>query len=137
MSKNSDSCCFAITQISNEFGCQHGELVTRRAGPDIACQSAACQEKCITVHDHMKKTGLNAFDYEDDLTQVPHGVWVKIQFGGLLGLQAVVNAESVSTLENIYDLIQGAEQKYKHLDQLPYDELVTAMQNYKARRRKK
>lgn len=137
MSLHSDGCCFAITQISNEFDCQYGELVTRRAGPDIACQSAMCRQKCLTVYEHMKNTGLDAFDYEDDLTQVPHGVWVKIQFGGLLGLQAEIGLEQANTIKNIADLIQSAEQSFKQLELIPYDNLVTAMQSYKARRRKK
>ena len=134
---NSDACCFAITQISNEFGCENGELVTRRAGPDIACQSDMCREKCLIVHEHLKRVGLDAFEYEDDLTQVPHGVWVKIQFGGLLGLQAETSDNSSNTIENISHLISSAEQQFSHLDQLPYEKVVSSMQKFKTRRRKK
>ena len=137
MSKHSDTCCFAITQISNEFGCQHGELVTRRAGPDIACQSVECREKCLEVYEHMKKAGLDAFEYEDDLTQVPHGIWVKIQFGGLLGLQAEIAGEASHSVEDISYLINSLEQRYNHFEQLPYEKIVSSMQSYKTRTRRK
>ena len=134
---NTDACCFAITQISNEFGCEHGKLVTRRAGPDIACASEECRQKCHIVHERLKVVGLDAFDYEDDLTQVPHGVWTKIQFGGLLGLQAEIAEEAVHSVDNIFDLIDRLEQHYGHLEQLPYELAVSSMQGYKTRTRRR
>lgn len=81
-----DACIFALTQVSNEFDCEYGDLVTRRAGPDIACRSQTHQQQCSCVYEKLKQVGLSEFDYEDDLAQVPHGIWAKIQFGGLLGM---------------------------------------------------
>lgn len=132
------SCVFAVTQVSNEFACEYGELVTRRAGPDIECHSEVMCKKCHLVHDEFKQVGLDAFDYEDDLTQVPYGVWMKIQFGGLLGLQArISNAADTKSINNIGQLINGAESYYKTLDEIPYSDLVPSMKSYRNRSKRR
>tara|TARA_R110002096_G_scaffold322921_2_gene517002 strand:+ start:611 stop:1018 length:408 start_codon:yes stop_codon:yes gene_type:complete len=132
-----DACVFALTQIANEFSCEHGELVTRRAGPDIACQSARRQKQCSCAYEHLKQAGLNAFEYEDDLMQVPHGVWVKIQFGGLLGLQKALLGKNENNVENITSVIQALHTEYSEIESFPYMNIVPDMEQYRVRRRRK
>lgn len=133
----SDACVFAITQIANEFGCVHGELVTRRAGPDIACHSESLCGECRYVHEQLKVVGLAEFEFEDDLTQVPHGVWMKIQYGGLQGLQKMTGlADELAPVKNISAVIEAASQQYQALANVPYQELVPAMRKHKSKRRK-
>lgn len=132
-----DHCVFALPQIAEDFACQHGELVTRRAGPDIACHSETMCQLCSEVYDQLKVAGLAAFEYEDDLTQVPHSIWAKIQYGGLLGLQNLLGLPSQpSKVENIADVIEQAMQQYQHLEQLPYQDIVPAMQEFRIKRRR-
>ena len=138
-----DACVFALTQISNDFGCEYGNLVTRRAGPDIACQSETMQQQCLCVYEQLKCVGLDAFELEDDLMQVPHGVWVKIQFGGLLGLQKQLDpsqqrqGDANNKIDNIASLIKVTQMQYENLEKFPYQTVVSTMQEYKTRRRRK
>ncbi len=132
-----DACVFALTQIANEFSCQYGELVTRRAGADIACQSEKHQQQCTCTYERLKQIGLDAFDYEDDLTQVPHGVWVKIQFGGLLGLQRVLQDKSDNKVEDITTVIQMLHDQHNQIESFPYKNIVPDMQGYSSRKRRK
>ena len=132
-----DACAFAITQIANDFSCEHGELVTRRAGPDIACKEESMCGECRFVHEQLKVVGLADFDYEDDLTQVPHGVWMKIQYGGLQGLQKHVGlVDDLAPVANIAAVIAAANHQFEGLAKIPYQALVPAMHAYKTKRRK-
>ena len=133
---NDNPCVFALTQITNEFACENGELVTRRAGPDIACTSESMSQQCAKVYRRLKELGLDAFDYEDDLTQVPHGIWAKIQFGGLLGLQQALKGTQ-SNIDNISALVKLAEKEYGQLESLSVSDLIPAMKKYNARKRKR
>jgi len=134
---NDNPCVFALTQVSNEFGCEHGELVTRRAGPDIACSIYSSSQLCANLYNHLKSMGLEAFDYEDDLTQVPHGIWSKIQFGGLLGLQQSLTDKDQSNIENIAALVKLAEQEFTQIENIPASDIVPAMKKYSSRKRKR
>ena len=132
-----DHCVFALPQITEDFACQHGELVTRRAGPDVACHSETMCQLCSEVYEQFKVVGLAAFEYEDDLTQVPHSIWSKIQYGGLLGLQNLLGLPSPpAKVENIAAVIEQALQQYQQLEQLPYQDIVPAMQEYRIKRRR-
>lgn len=134
---NSDACVFALPQIAEDFGCQHGELVTRRTGPDIACDSEQMCNLCREVYEQFKIAGLAAFEYEDDLTQVPHSIWTKIQYGGLLGLQHKLDMSSESArVENIAAVIELALTQYQDPEKIPCQEFVPAMQAYKIKRRR-
>lgn len=131
------TCIFALTQIAQEFGCEYGELVTRRTGPDIACKSEQMHRQCDCIYQQLKRVGLEDFGYEDDLTQVPHGVWAKIQFGGLLGLQAELGLTNDESVNNIAEMTTLAVKQFGGVDQLPYPKIVPAMQAYKLKRRKR
>lgn len=134
---SSDACAFAVTQISNQFACEYGKLVTRRAGPDISCQSDQMCARCNRVHEHFKRVGLSAFDFADDLNEVPHGTWLKIQFGGLLGMQAELGLQGdAENIRNIAAVIEQAEHAFSSIDAFPYENLVPAMQSYKTKRRR-
>ena len=61
--------------------------MTRRGGPDVVCASDEAHQQCENLFQRMKQVALPAFGVEDDLLSMPHSVLVKIQFGGLLGLQ--------------------------------------------------
>jgi len=131
-----DACVFALTQISNNFSCEYGDLVTRRAGPDIACRSQQHQQNCSCVYEQLKQVGLAEFGYEDDLTQVPHGVWSKIQFGGLLGLHGLVPQQDPEEIKNITVTVESVIALYGALEQIPYNETINSMQKFRTRRRK-
>ena len=131
-------CVFALPQIAEDFSCQYGELVTRRAGPDIACSSDRMCQLCSNLYEQFKIAGLAAFEYEDDLTQVPHSVWVKIQYGGLLGLQNTLDLQAGQTaVANIATLVEQAVQNYECLERLPYQDIVPVMREFRMRRRRK
>lgn len=127
-------CAFSNTLVTNQFGCEKGKQVARRGGPDIACTSEAAHLRCEKLFQQMKAAALPAFGVEDDLLSMPHSVLVKIQFGGLLGLQRLLESGSAE-VENVHDLIEQATGRYGNLDAIPCPALVEDMTSYKLRRR--
>jgi hypothetical protein len=128
-------CAFSNTLITNQFGCDKAEPVTRRGGPDIACTSDAGHRRCEKLFQQMKAAALPAFGVEDDLLSMPHSVLVKIQFGGLLGLQRLVDGAGAADVKDIHALIDRATGKYRDPGAIPCPELVPDMTTYKLRRR--
>ena len=117
-------------------------MVTRRAGPDVACSSDNASEQCKKLYDTFKQAGLPAFNATDDLLETPHSVFTKIQFGGLLGLANCVNEDSginsrIEKVENIFMLVENAIQKYGKIDKIPSQEFINNMLEYKIKRKKK
>ncbi|MCR4347482.1 MAG: hypothetical protein NUV55_09830 [Sulfuricaulis sp.] len=130
-------CAFSNTLITKQFGCEKGEQVTRRGGPDIACASEEAHLRCEKLYQQMKAAALPAFGVEDDLLSMPHSVLVKIQLGGLLGLQRLLSSGAADSAEvrNIHALVDQAIGQYGNLDAIPCPALVEDMTSYKLKRR--
>ncbi len=127
-------CSFSITLITEDFNCEKAQLVTRRAGPDIACSSEQGSQNCKQIYTELKNVGLPAFDAEDDLLKTPASVFSKIQFAGLLGLQKEINRDKSigKKVDNIYQLVDQTLQTPQD-----YNSLVNEMTAYKIKRQKR
>jgi hypothetical protein len=70
------------------------------------------------------------------LTQVhpplPHAQELKVQCGGLLGLQLAVDDKK--EVDNIAGLVASACHKFGRLDEFPYSRIVQSVVKYQARR---
>jgi len=132
-------CAFSNTLVTNQFGCGKGVQVTRRGGPDVACTSDEAHRRCEGLFQRMKEAALPAFGVEDDLLSMPHSVLVKIQFGGLLGLQRMLTEDSAASaavaVDDIDALVDRAVAKYGSLESIPCPAFVRDMTSYKLKRR--
>jgi len=102
-------CPFAATLLRKDFGCDRAIEVVRRGGPEIGCTDALACQRCERLFDALKAVALPALGHEDDLATTPHSVFVKIQFGGLLGLQRLLGREAPE-IENVRILVEESEQ---------------------------
>lgn len=128
-------CAFNATLMGDRFGCAHARHVVRRGGPDVACVDSAGHERCRRLFEILKASALPAFGVEDDLLSMPHSTLVKIQFGGLLGIQRLLGS-SGETVMDINSLVEHAGRNFGDLETLPCQEFVTDITSYKTRRRK-
>lgn len=128
-------CPYQNLIISEEFACHLGQAVTARNTPQIHCRSEPALDLCRRIYDHFKAVGLPALGMEDDLATTPHSVYVKIQGGGLRGLQERLDTGPPSGTPDIHGLIQAATGGGEQTDQLPYAELIPSMLAQQSRRR--
>ena len=135
---NDYKCHFVATLIKEDFACEKAQMVTRRAGPDIACACEGASGQCRSLLSVFKVVGLPAFNAKDDLLKTPHSVYSKIQFGGLLALAADIKKLSkIERIENIYQLIEQALKHYEVIDNFPVQEYTKNMVDFKIKRNKR
>jgi len=132
-----DKCAFSITLISEHYSCANAINVVRRGGSEISCDKLDASKKCEIVYNYLKEIAVSAFDVDDNLLNMPHGVKVKIQHGGLLGLSVLVNGESRNTISDISTLISDSETKFESLEKIPYESTINYITEYKVRKRRK
>lgn len=132
-----DRCAFNDTLMHGGFGCRHAQSVTRRAGPDFACMDADAGMRCAAVFDAFKAAGLPALGYQDDLLSMPHSVILKLKFGGLLGLQRLLQGAAEETVPDIAALLDAACTRYGGPADMPCALLVDDMRSQGSRRRQR
>ncbi|BAU46843.1 hypothetical protein SVA_0261 [Sulfurifustis variabilis] len=129
-------CAFAAPLVAATFGCARAEAVTRRGGPDVACRAAESGRRCAELFERLKAASLPAFGVEDDPERMPHSVLVKIQHGGLLGLQRLVDGTPADTVSDVDALVGRAVARYTGLEAVPCADLVADITGYRLRRRR-
>ena len=69
---------------------------------------------------------------------LPHTKEIKVQTGGLLGLQGLIYPHRVAdtNIENAIGLINAAIEKYASLEKLPYDIIVQAIVKFEGRKKR-
>jgi hypothetical protein len=131
-------CPFQTAIIAQDFACSLGESVTARNTPEIHCRSVQALGVCSRLYEHLKKVGLPAFGMDDDLARTPHNIYQRIQYGGLLGLQAQSGVASPGEvrIEDLHRLVSLATAGGTRIDALDYASLVPHMQEQQGRRRR-
>jgi hypothetical protein len=133
-------CPFSATLARSDFACARATQVIRRGGAEYACQSDTAHSRCRQLFEHCKQAALPEFGVEDDLTRMPQSVLVKIQFGGLLGLQRIIGGQPTdrNRIEDIDSLVAAAIDHCSALESIPYDQLVDDITAWKlpSRRRR-
>jgi hypothetical protein len=135
-----DSICpFSATLVSEDFGCRNAAGIVRRGGAEIACTSDAAHARCRALFRNLKEAALPAFGVADDPLQMPHSVLVKIQYGGLLGVQRTLNPalEGAMAVADIDRLVTSAAEHFPSLQDIPYAELSNDITGYRLPRRRR
>lgn len=160
-------CPYSSTLVSTQFSCMLATQVVRRGGPEMACASSTAHTHCSTLFQHMQQAALPAFGVENAISpppsepmegrgrtlsgtgigmgpiqeqfpiNMPHSVLIKIQHGGLLGLQRIMDETTAAgqTVANINDLVERARHRYGDYAAIPYSALVPDIITYKLKRR--
>lgn len=129
-------CPFSAPLTKTTAACPHAQEVVRRGGAEFDCLSEADHVRCEAVFAGLKARGLAAFNVEDDLTQMPHSVLVKIQAGGLLGLQRLLKAsDDAGRIADIAQLVRRAVEQFGSPERIPYAELDADMTAFRLERR--
>jgi len=132
-------CPFSATLVKADFGCRQATPIVRRGGAEIACADSDAHSRCSRLYQCMKDAALPEFGVADDLLEMPHGVQVKIQFGGLSGLQRITHAaaEQSATVEDIDALVQAAVDRYAGVEAIPCADFLVDITSWKLPRRRK
>ena len=134
-------CPFSAPLVAEDFACRQAEPVIRRGGTENSCRSDTSCTHCIDLHRAIKGAALAEQGYADDLTQVPHSLLVRIQYGGLLGLQRISgeSGESTTDVTDIDSLVETALARFGSLSGIPCATFCADIHAYRlpGRRRRK
>lgn len=105
----------------------------------VSCQSKEGQQRCKSILELMRKNASFALKLpEADGSPLPHAKELKVQVGGLLGLQALQfkekqNAEKVEDIDHI---LQSAIEQYSDFSSLPFTEIVKSITTFQGRQKR-
>jgi hypothetical protein len=135
---NKRRCIFEKTINSRRCTCEKALRFHLADREGIACRSASGNALCIELLNTMRHKARFALHLTRADAPLPHAREIKVQTGGLLGLQAVLYPEKAGLqhIDNVLGLIDLALQRYGRLAELPYEGIVQFIVKFEGRRRR-
>ena len=134
---NPQRCIFEKAINSRVCNCSKAQRFNLADREGVACISVYGRERCSQLISMLRKNARFALQRLNLNEALAHAGEIKIQNGGLLGLQSHVKNHTDQTVEDIDALISITEDKYKSLENLPYSQLMQIITSYQIRNRRK
>ncbi len=154
---NPTRCYFEKLLLLRYGHCEQAEKLFLAEREALACKDALAQQQCKRLLDNLRSNARFALQVTQANGPLPHAREIKVQAGGLFGLQQLLadknltdtdilndedakfgeQAQQQAPIENIYAIINETVAQYNSLDNIPYNEVVKAIINFKLPERKR
>lgn len=138
---NQRRCVFEKAINSRRCTCSQARRFNLADREGVACTSDAANVRCRHLLEQLRRNASFALQLKAVAGPLPHAQEMKVQIGGMLGLQQVLlaglaAAGNADRVEDIAALAGQAEQRFGTLDQLPFTEIVKSIVHFEARPRR-
>ena len=135
---NQRRCVFEKAISSRRCTCEKAQRFHLADREGIACKSAAGNALCTELLNSMRRKARFALHLTQANAPLPHAKEIKVQTGGLLGLQALLHPGKAGqqNIDNAIGLIDLAMQRFGGLAELPYDGIIQAIVRFEGRRKR-
>ena len=117
-------CTFEKAVLSRCVTCDRSERIQIAEREAVTCQAASSLSRCTSMHDNLRQSFSFALGKVRDEAPLPHAQEMRVQCGGLKGLQYVLNDNA--DVANVDALLDSVLQKWGDLSEIPYSEVVHA-----------
>ena len=135
-SVNPLQCPFEKTLNSHRCQCSKMERIHLADRECVGCMEKQAWQNCRDFLQLLRNSAKFALKMTEVDGPLPHGKEIKVQNGSIIGLDKLFNPENKKR-PNIYQLLNLALAKYEKFENLPLDQLMQSIVNFKARETRK
>ena len=117
-------CTFEKAILAGCVECKRSERVQIAEREAVTCQNQTSLFRCTSLHDHLRHGFVFALKNMREDAALSHAQEMRVQCGGLRGLQHVFNGNT--EVDNVDALLESVLQQWGELAALPYSEVVHA-----------
>jgi hypothetical protein len=130
-------CEFEKTLTNNKAKCSHSRHFCLADREGYACSSRELSEKCRKLLELLRENSRFILKLQQASNKLPHNMEIRVQVGGLSGIQTLFNLVPQDKIEDIFALVEQAETVYGSLENLPYNRVMQSISNYQGRKSRK
>lgn len=154
---NPTRCYFEKLLLLRYGNCEQAKKLFLAEREAFACNSEDAQQKCLKLLENLRSNARFSLQVTQANGQLAHAKEIKVQAGGLFGLQQLLSnqnltqtevlhdddakfgeqAQKHAPIENVFATINEALAQYRELDSIPYNEIVKTIVNFKLPERKR
>ena len=130
-------CAFEKALTNNQARCSYARHFCLADREGYTCRSQACAAICSLLLQNLRDNSRFSLKLKSVGAALPHNMEIRVQAGGLLGLQKALATEITHAgVDDVRALVNGAMQKFGKLDALPYTDIVQSVVQFKGRKRR-
>lgn len=131
---NPQPCVFGKVILSRHCACSkvHKRYAAEREM--VECSAESCRIQCGELLTLLRQNSAFALKLTHITPPLPHGPEMRVQCGGLQGLQLEVN--SADAVADISELIGEARLKFGSLENFPYSKIVQSVVSCEVRKKR-
>jgi hypothetical protein len=130
-------CEFEKALTNNKAKCSYSRHFCLADREGYACKSRELSGKCRELLEMLRENSRFILKMQKTSNKLPHNMEIRVQVGGLSGIQALFTLEQHDKIEDISALVERAETGYGSLEKLPYDRIVQSISSYQGRKSRK
>lgn len=134
---NQLKCVFEKAMCSLTCGCSQGAMFRLADRHGFGCHSPLHQKTCAELLDRLRAQTRFVFKLHDIDGPLPHNKEIRVQNGGLLGLQKLQGGPAQDHVKDVSTLTSDVLQAYGSIESLPFDQLIQSVMAYQARPRRR
>ena len=139
-SVNPQPCAFEKALLARCCQCGLAQRMNIGEREAVGCTDAAQRQTCLALRGQLQQNAAFALKLTHTQEPLPHAKEMKIQCGGLKGLQKVLSSGADggegSDGMGVSALVRLALERFVTLDRLPYSEIMQAVAAFEIRRRR-
>jgi len=134
---NKRKCVFEKAINARRCTCSQAKRFNLADREGVACDSDDANERCTTLLIMMRQKASFALQMTNVPGPLPHAKEVKVQIGGMLGIQSILYPEKqdLEQVEDIDKLIDETINMFNSLELFPYTEIVKSVVKFQGRQR--
>ena len=136
---NQRACVYEKAILTNNCACSlaHKFCIAEREG--VHCGSDEAHAACERLLELLRQQARFALKSVGDPGALPHAKAMRVQVGGLRGLEAVLNPDvpPPTTIADIRATVEAAIARFGGLDALPFSEVMQQIAAYQGRPRRR
>ncbi len=135
---NERSCLYEKSVLTNQCGCSQAERFCIAEREGVHCLSDNGQHQCSEFLRLLRLQARFALRSSVLPGALPHGKAIRIQVGGLRGLQRAVQPEQPpeTSVEDVFGLLEQAGTRFGSLEKLPFQTIIQEIAAYRGRPRR-
>ena len=130
-------CEFEKALTNHKAKCSYSRHFCLADREGYACKSKEMSEKCGELLQLLRDNSRFILKMQQMSNALPHNMEIRVQVGGLGGIQTLLNLEKQDKIEDIFALVEQAEIEYGSLEKLPYNRIVQSISSYQGRKSRK
>jgi hypothetical protein len=134
---NQRFCAYEKSVLSNRCDCRHARRFCIAEREGVHCNSDPGQAQCLQLLELLRRHARFALKASTDRTTIPHGQAMKVQVGGLRGLEALLHPERPppAVIADVQGTIDAARDRFGSLTDLPFDRIMREIAAHQEKRR--